>query len=137
MVNNLEIEKRKVCEKIDAEADEIIRIAEALYKCPELGFKEYSTAELVESKFKELGLEHQSKLALTGVKGKLTGGGKGPTVAIIGELDAVLVPDHPDADPTTGAVHACGHNCQIAAVLGAGMGLLNSGVMKELEGNIG
>jgi len=75
-------------------------------------------------------------LALTGVKGKLIGGGKGPTIAIIGELDAVLVPDHPDANPATGAVHACGHNCQIAAMLGAGIGLLNSGVMKELEGNV-
>lgn len=75
-------------------------------------------------------------MALTGVKGKLIGGGKGPTIAIIGELDAVLVPDHPDANPATGAVHACGHNCQIAAMLGAGIGLLNSGVMKELEGNV-
>jgi len=75
-------------------------------------------------------------LALTGVKGKLIGGGKGPTIAIIGELDAILVPDHPNANPATGAVHACGHNCQIAAMLGAGMGLLNSGVMEKLQGNV-
>lgn len=136
MANNLEIEKKKVCETIDAEADEIVKIAEALYNYPELGFKEYRTAELVERKFKELKLKYWSKLALTGVKGKLIEGRKGPTVAIMGELDAVLVPDHPDANPATGAVHACGHNCQIAAMLGAGVGLLNSGVMKELEGNV-
>ena len=30
---------------------------------------------------------------------------------------------HPCADPETGAAHACGHNSQIAAVLGAAMGL--------------
>jgi amidohydrolase len=135
-VNDVEIEKRKVCEEIDANADEIVEIAEAIYKCPELGFKEYSTAELVERKFKELGLECQSKLALTGVKGKSIGGGKGPTIAIIGELDAILVPDHPNANPATGAVHACGHNCQIAAMLGAAIGLLNSSIMEKLQGNV-
>jgi amidohydrolase len=136
MADDIEIKKTKVCEEIDANADEIVKIAEDIYECPELGFKEYHTAELVEGKFGELGIECQSKLALTGVKGKLIGGGKGPTIAIIGELDAILVPDHPNANPTTGAVHACGHNCQIAAMLGAGIGLLNSGVMKELDGNV-
>jgi amidohydrolase len=135
MENGIEDLKTKVCKEVDARADEIIEIAEKIYECPELGFKEYRTAELVERKFKELGIEYQSKLALTGVKGKLIGGSEGPTVAIIGELDAILVPDHPDANPTTGAVHACGHNCQIAAMLGAGIGLLDSGVIKELNGN--
>jgi len=133
---NLENLKRKVCEEIDANANEIIEVANFLYSCPELGFKEHRTAEFVEKKFKELGLKYQSKLALTGVKGKLIGGGEGPTIAVLGELDAILVPNHPDADPTTGAVHACGHNCQIATMLGVGMGLLNSDVIEKLEGNV-
>lgn len=72
---------------------------------------------------------------MTGAKARLIGG-EGPTVAIIGELDAIIVPDHPDADSATGAVHACGHNCQIAAMLGAGVGLLNSGVMEKLPGAV-
>ena len=42
---------------------------------------------------------------------------------MIGELDAVLSPGHPFADPATGAAHACGHNAQLAAMLGCGVGL--------------
>jgi amidohydrolase len=38
-------------------------------------------------------------------------------VAVIGELDGLCVPDHPSADPSTGAAHACGHNAQITHLL--------------------
>jgi metal-dependent amidase/aminoacylase/carboxypeptidase family protein len=33
------------------------------------------------------------------------------------------VAGHPVADPQTGAAHACGHNAQIAGLLGGAMGL--------------
>ncbi len=55
---------------------------------------------------------------------------------MIGELEALGVPDNPQADPITGAVHACGHNAQIASMLGAGIGLLASGVLAELAGKV-
>jgi metal-dependent amidase/aminoacylase/carboxypeptidase family protein len=32
---------------------------------------------------------------------------------LIAELDALIVPAHPAADPVTGAVHACGHHTQV------------------------
>jgi amidohydrolase len=54
----------------------------------------------------------------------------------MGELDSVLVQDHPDADVETGAAHACGHNAQIAGLMGAMMGLLDAGAMEHLAGNI-
>ncbi len=53
-----------------------------------------------------------------------------------GELDSILIPSYPFADPQTGAAHACGHNASITGMLGAGMGLIDSGVMAELDGNI-
>ena len=34
-------------------------------------------------------------------------------------------PDHPDADPQTGAVHCCGHAAQSAALLGIAAALCN------------
>ena len=46
------------------------------------------------------------------------------------------MPDNPQADPVTGAVHACGHNAQIGSMLGAGLGLLESGVLDELAGRV-
>jgi metal-dependent amidase/aminoacylase/carboxypeptidase family protein len=40
---------------------------------------------------------------------------------MLGELDALVVAGHPDGDPATGAAHACGHNAQVAALMGAAM----------------
>ena len=67
--------------------------------------------------FASLGLTDVTRPARTGVKGWLWRGA-GPRVAVIGELDAVLSPGHPFADKATGAAHACGHNAQLASMLG-------------------
>ena len=45
-------------------------------------------------------------------------GREGPTLLILGELDSLICPNHPDADKETGAVHCCGHSAQSAALLG-------------------
>ena len=44
--------------------------------------------------------------------------------------------EHPKASLTSGAAHACGHNIQIANMLGAAMGLAESGVMDSLGGRV-
>ena len=54
----------------------------------------------------------------------------------MGELDALVVPDHPRADSATGAAHACGHNAQIAGMLGAAMGLVRVNAAEHLSGNV-
>lgn len=121
---------------IDANAAIIKDIADRIYAEPELGYKEFKTAAKVVAFMRdELGLEPQTGLAINGVKGRAKGGKPGPTVAVLGELDAIGCPDSPDADPMTGAAHKCGHNLQVAAMLGAGCGLIKSGVMKELAGD--
>jgi len=43
--------KAKVLAEIDRRADELIAYAEAIWKYPELGFKEFKTAELTEKKY--------------------------------------------------------------------------------------
>jgi len=125
--------KRKMLDEIDRRADEIIEYASAIWAYPELGFKEFKTAELTESKFKEMGWEYQSGIAVTGLKAYL-GGGEGPKVALVGELDALHIPAHPEAHPATGNVHACGHHSQMAAMLGAAMGL--EAVKDHLDGEV-
>src|ERR1700682_5649324 len=72
----------------------------------------------------------------TGVKATIDGGAPGPTVAILGELDSLLSWEHPDHDPKTGAAHACGHNAQIAVLLGVARGLVESGIMPSLAGRV-
>lgn len=136
---NLSIEelKKRACETIDKRKKEIIDLAKQVLANPEAGFRELKTAQLVAQKFQELGIQHQGGLAITGLKGRIPGGaGSGPTVAVIGELDSLVVTEHPHADPVTGAAHACGHHCQIGMMLGATMGLLTPEVISQLSGQI-
>jgi amidohydrolase len=128
--------KAKLCREMDRRKEEIIQLALEVLENPETGFKEIKTARLVTGKFAELGLSHKEGLALTGVKGTLIGAGEGPSVAILGELDALIVPDHAKADAVTGAAHACGHHAQIGMLIGAAVGLAGSGIMRHLSGKV-
>ena len=128
--------KRKVCEAIAARKDDIIALGESIFNEPELGYKETKTAGKVERVFTELGIPFDSGLALTGVKGRMKGRQSKYSVAVIGELDAVVCPDHPNADPISGAAHCCGHNVQIAAMAAVGMGLKDAGAMEYLAGDV-
>src|SRR2546425_5857999 len=99
--------KQRVDDAIERHADEIVALGEDIRHHPELGFKERRTAALVEAKFRQLGLAPRTGLALTGVRADAVGGaGAGPTFALVGELDALVVAGHPEADRSTGAVPA-------------------------------
>jgi amidohydrolase len=128
--------KRTVCEAIDRQSEKIVAVGEAIRKHPELGFKEFKTARLVEDTMREIGLEPKGGLAVTGVRGVARGKADGPTFALLGELDALVVAGHPVADPQTGAAHACGHNAQIAGLLGAAMGLVGARAFDHLAGRV-
>jgi amidohydrolase len=129
--------KRKACDAIERKKKEIIGVAQDILDHPETGFSEARTARLVAQKFDELAVRHRSGLAITGLKGRINGGGgPGPRLAIIGELDSLTVNQHPHSDPETGAAHACGHNCQIGMMLGSVMGLLTPEVLAQLTGEI-
>jgi amidohydrolase len=129
--------KQRVLDAIDRRSEEIVGLGEQIRKTPELGFKEVKTARLVEETFRRIGLPAKGQLALTGVRADLPGrSGDGPTFALLGELDALVVAGHPEADPETGAAHACGHNAQVAGVLGAAMGLVDAQAAEHLAGRV-
>jgi amidohydrolase len=121
---------------IDRRRDWIVSVAKTVAGTPELGFREVATASLVSEKLAELGILHEKGIALTGLKGYLDGGSKGPTVAVIGELDSLRVPGHPDADPDSGAAHACGHHCQLGMLLGVAAALSQPEVLAALSGRV-
>ena len=133
---NLEEYKRKICKCIDEKKEEIINIGEEIFKNPELGFKEKNTADLIKNTFNKMGIKYKDKLALTGVKGIIPGRKKSPCIAVLGEMDAVISSDHPYANKKTSAAHACGHHAMIANLLGTGFGLINSGLMENLDGSV-
>ena len=127
-----ELLKKKVCDAIDANREKIYEIGRSIYAKPELGYKEVFASETVKKTFDELGLKYEDGLAITGVKAKLKENADGPNIAIMGELDAVVCPDHPNADPVTGAAHCCGHFAQTAGMLAAAIGL--NAVKDEISG---
>lgn len=128
--------KDRVTAAIQAQREAIYAIGDAIYADPELGFKEFRTAARVGEYLDRLGLPHRDGIAITGIKAVLDTGRPGPTVCIMGELDSIRVPDHPDANPETGAAHCCGHNCQIAGMLAAATGIVESGAIEHLSGRL-
>ncbi len=126
--------KAAVCAEIDKNSGKIIEIAEHLLFHPELGYKESYTSEYVKRELDALGVPYRDGLAITGVKGTLKGGKSLANVCVIGELDAVTCGTHPAADKETGAAHACGHNVQLASMLGVAMGLKK--YASELDGDV-
>ncbi|MFQ8583683.1 MAG: M20/M25/M40 family metallo-hydrolase [Holdemania massiliensis] len=54
----------------------------------------------------------------------------------MGELDSLICAKHPDCDPQTKAVHACGHHAQAAGLVGAAAALKEPGVLDGLCGSI-
>lgn len=135
--NNPDAIKNAVNRTIDEYSESLIKISKDIWNNPESGFKEFQTAQKIASWFQELELEYSENIAITGliatVKGKA---GDGPNIAVIGELDSMVVPGHVNEDPITHAAHACGHNIQLGNMLGVAVGICKSGVLEHLSGTI-
>ena len=128
--------KRRATEAIDSRSDELVSVVKAILENPEPGFRETKTARIVANKFADFGMPSRVGLALTGIRADLVGGSPGPALAILGELDSLIVSEHPHADGGTGAAHACGHHCQIGMMLGAAVGLMQPSVLESLSGRL-
>lgn len=107
-----------------------------IWENPETGYKEYKTSAYMAATFQKLGYDLVMADGITGFYTELKTGRPGPTILILGELDSIICPEHPNADPVTGAVHSCGHNAQCAALVGIAAALREPGVLDELCGNI-
>lgn len=73
-----------------------------IFSEPELGYKEFKTAEKVKKAFDEMGYTYTDGHAITGIIAPLKGGESKVKVAIMGELDAVVAPNHRCANKETG-----------------------------------
>ncbi|MCF0049960.1 amidohydrolase [Dyadobacter sp. LJ53] len=112
---------------------------------PELGNREFKTAEKVASHLKQLGIEVQTGIAHTGVVGLLKGGKPGPVVALRADMDGLPVTERVDVPfksnvtvdyngQKTGVMHACGHDTHVAILMGVAEVL--AGMKNEIPGTI-
>lgn len=115
----------------------IIEKRRYFHQYPELSWKEENTTSVIESELKSMGIETERFMAKTGVTGMIYGGKPGNTVVLRADIDALPIEEHVDvpfASSNVGIMHACGHDCHIAMLLGAAKILKEKS--EELHGNV-
>lgn len=92
-----------------------------LHRIPELKYEEVKTSALVRATLDELSIPYVSGLAETGVVATV-GPKDGPCVALRADMDALAIEEAVVSDFRSthpGRMHACGHDCHTAMLLGA------------------
>ncbi len=125
-----------IIDAVEKHRDLIFKTERFIWKHPETGFKEFVTSKYMEETFESLGYELERAGDIPGFCTVIDTGRPGPELLILGELDSIICPSHPEADPETGAVHSCGHNAQCAALVGVAAALKEPGVLDGLSGRI-
>jgi amidohydrolase len=127
---------KKYLSFIEKYEDVILKCERDIWANPEIGYKEWKTTVYMENLFEGLGYSLTKAGNIPGFIADLDSGRPGPKVALIGELDSLICATHPEADKETQAVHACGHNCQCATLLGAAIAFSQKNSMEGLSGSI-
>lgn len=121
---------------VEKHRQKILDAERYIWQNPETGYREVKTSKYMAEAFENLGYKLHYAEGITGFYTVIDTGREGPEVLVLGELDSVICPPHPECDPETGAVHACGHNAQCAALLGVAAALTEPGVLDGLSGRI-
>ncbi len=121
---------------VDACREQILAAERYLWAHPETGYKEWTADAYLTEAFEALGYTLRRAGNIPGFTADLDTGRPGPRVLILGEMDSLLCVTHPEADPKTGAVHACGHHAQCAALLGLAAALKMPGATDGLCGSV-
>ncbi len=126
----------KLFETVEAYKDTILAAERYIWEHPEVGYREWNTHAFMKEHFVSLGYEVHEAGDIPGFYADIDTGREGPKLGIFAEMDALLIPDHPECDKETGAVHACAHHCQCAAMLGLAGALKSEGALDGLSGSI-
>lgn len=127
---------QKLSSAVDKHRKLILDAERYIWNNPETGYKEFKTSKFIKETFESLGYNPTMADGITGFYTIVDTERPGPTLLILGELDSILCPQHPESDPETGAVHSCGHNAQCAALIGIAAALKEDGALDSLCGKI-
>jgi amidohydrolase len=90
------------------------------HKHPEIGLKEFRTADIIARELSDLGMEVKTGVGQTGVVGLLDGKTPGPVVLLRFDMDALPIQEETGAEYASqnpGLMHACGHDGHVAVGL--------------------
>ena len=103
-----------------------------LHANPELAFNEHQTAAFVSERLTEMGIEHKTGIAQTGIVAHIYGTDPDSrVVALRGDMDALPIleaNDVPYRSRNEGIMHACGHDVHTSSLLGTAR------ILQELRG---
>ncbi len=136
--------QQQIDQKSKAELSKVIEWRRYIHQHPELGNREFKTAELIAKHLKSLGIEVKT-LAKTGVLGILKGGKPGPVIALRADMDALPVYERvnlPFASKDSAdylgqkvaVMHACGHDSHVAMLMGTAEVLAS--MKKDIAGTV-
>lgn len=112
-----------VINRIAGYADEMKAWRQHLHAHPELGFDCHDTAAYVVARLKEFGVDEiHEGIAKTGVVAIVNGRGRGPTIGLRADMDALPIEETTGrryASKVKGRMHACGHDGHTTMLLGA------------------
>lgn len=106
-------------ELTESQIDKISGWRRQLHSIPEPGFEEVETSRMVSEILTSFGYKVESGIARTGIVASL---GEGKTILIRAEMDGLPVKEqlsHSFVSKNEGMMHACGHDANMACVLGA------------------
>ena len=112
----------------------VLAVERHIWKHPETGFREWETSEYLARIFENAGYTVHRAGNIPGFYADADTGRPGPKILILGEMDCLLQPNHPDA--VDGKAHSCGHNAQCAALVGVALALKEPGAMDGLCGSV-
>ncbi|NLW74649.1 MAG: amidohydrolase [Clostridiales bacterium] len=126
----------KIATAVEKHGKLILDTERYIWKNPETGFREWKTSKYLAEIFEKLGYKPTMAGDIPGFYTDIDTGRPGPRVLILGELDALICSEHPEADPETHVVHCCGHNAQCAALVGIAAALREEGMLDEFCGSV-
>ena len=110
-------------------SDKVIEWRRDIHQYPELGNREFRTAEKIAKHLRSLDIEVETGVAHTGVVGLLKGSKPGKVIALRADIDALPVTERNDLPfkstitsefqgEKVGVMHACGHDTHTAILMG-------------------
>jgi amidohydrolase len=138
-------QRQAIKSKVSEVEKKVIAWRRDFHEHPELGNREFRTADLIAKHLQSLGLEVKTGVGKTGVVGLLKGGLPGPVIGLRADMDGLPVIEKNDLPfaskvtteyngAQTGVMHACGHDTHVAILMGVAEVLAS--MKKDIKGTV-
>ncbi len=126
--------QQTIVTNVDAVRPLILDAERWLWAHPQTGFTEWEANAYLTEQFEALGYTLVQAGNIPGFYTDIETGKPGPSLVIMGELDALDIANHPES--VNGMTHCCGHHAQAAALLGIAAALKQPHALDGLCGKI-